>query len=352
MIALLSFAVRRIATAASLLLALSICTFVIFFKIPSDPGYFLLPDPQKATLAQHIAARRALGVDRPVYTQYISYLGRLIHGDLGVSWGSSFLGPDGLVHGTPVRDLLTQEAGVTGSLVLGGAVLLILLAVPLGAIAAARADSKLDCTLSATSLLGISLHPLVLGVALQLVLAQKLHVFPGGGYCPLRRPAVGPAACGGPLDWASHLALPWLMFALFFIALYMRIIRIRMVEALGEQYIQTARAKGAPEWRIIAVHALPNAIPPVVTMIAMDVGMAAGIAVYVETVFNLPGIGHALLNALSGNVGFDLPMIAGIVILLAVVIITVNLLADFMTAILDPRIRETQLRPARQPPRL
>jgi peptide/nickel transport system permease protein len=347
MVALLSFAIRRIAITASLLLTLSICTFVIFFKIPADPGYFLLPDPQKATLAQRIAARHALGVDRPIYTQYVSYLGRLLHGDLGVSWGSSFLGPDGLLHGTPVRDLLTQEAGVTGSLVLGGAVLLLLLAVPLGAIAASRADTKLDRTLSATSLIGVSLHPLVLGVLLQLLLAQKLHLLPGGGYCPLRHPP-GPASCGGPLDWASHLALPWLMFALFFIALYMRVIRIRMIEALGEQYIQTARAKGAPEWRIIVMHALPNAIPPIFTMVAMDIGMAAGVAVYVETVFNLPGLGHALLNALSGNVGFDLPMIAGIVILLAVVIVTANLLADFATATLDPRVRQGQTRPKRQ----
>lgn len=350
MIAFVSFAVRRAAITVSLLLALSVCTFVIFFKIPADPAFFLLPNPQRASTAERIAARHALGVDRPMLEQYVSYLGRLLHGDFGLSWGSSFLGPDGTLHGIPVRTLLTQEAAVTGSLVLGGAVVLMLLSLPLGMLAAARANSPIDRGISAVSLIGISLHPIVLGVLLELTVSQKLGLLPGGGYCPLRRPLTG--GCGGPLDWSAHLVLPWLTFALFFIALYTRMVRLRMLDSLRERYIQTARAKGASELRVLVRHALPNAIPPIVTMVGLDVGTAAGVVVYVERVYHLPGLGTALLGALAGTSGFDLPMISGLVILTASAIVTINLIVDIVAAAIDPRIREGRVRPRRSFARL
>ncbi|MGZ4390056.1 MAG: ABC transporter permease, partial [Gaiellaceae bacterium] len=189
----------------------------------------------------------------------------------------------------------------------------------------------------ALSLAAISTHPLVVGILLQLFLGQRWHVAPPSGYCPL----VGhdpDTLCGGPLGWASHLALPWVTFALFFVALYLRMTRARMLEVLEEPYVRTARAKGASELRVVHGHALRNAISPIVTMVGMDAGMAVGIALYVETVFALPGLGRTTIAALQGVAGYDLPVIVAVVIVTAVAIILLNLLVDLALYAIDPRI--------------
>jgi peptide/nickel transport system permease protein len=146
------------------------------------------------------------------------------------------------------------------------------------------------------------------------------------------------------------LILPWLTFALFFVALYMRIVRARMLEVLEEPFVRTARAKGASELRVIRSHALRNAIAPVVTMTAMDAGMAIGVAMYIETVFGLPGLGRTLIRALAGFQGYDLPVILGVTLVAAAAIIVLNLLADVVLLLVDPTIARRQgrgvLRPA------
>jgi peptide/nickel transport system permease protein len=144
--------------------------------------------------------------------------------------------------------------------------------------------------------------------------------------------------CGGVLDWASHMVLPWITFALFFIALYMRIVRVRLLDVLDADYVRAARAKGASESRILRRHALPNTILPVVTMLAMDIGTAVGVAVYVETVYQLPGLGRMTLGAIAGDAGFDLPVIIAVVMIVGAAIILLNLVADFVLAAIDPRI--------------
>ncbi len=144
--------------------------------------------------------------------------------------------------------------------------------------------------------------------------------------------------CGGPGAWASHLALPWVTFALFFVPLYLRMIRRRMLDVLGEPYVRTARAKGASEARVLYRHALRNAISPIVTMAGMDMGMAIGIALYVETVFGLPGLGRTTIAALSGLRGYDLPVIVAVVLVTAVAIVLLNLLVDLSLYAIDPTI--------------
>ena len=144
--------------------------------------------------------------------------------------------------------------------------------------------------------------------------------------------------CGGVGQWAWHLVLPWMTFALFFVALYMRIVRARMLEVLEEPFVRTARAKGASELHVIRAHALRNAIAPVVTMVAMDAGMAIGIAMYIETVFALPGLGRTLIRALAGLQGYDLPVILAVTLVAAAAIIVLNLVADLVLLALDPTV--------------
>jgi len=201
------------------------------------------------------------------------------------------------------------------------------------------------------SIAAISTHPLVVGLLLQLFVGNKWKLAPPFGYCTLHAPPPAPpqpqgviggfataAPCGGPREWATHLILPWITFALFFVALYLRIVRTRMIEVLEEPWVRTARAKGASELRVIRSHALRNAISPVVTMIGMDAGMAIGIAMYVETVFALPGLGRTTIAALANQSGLDLPVILGVTLVAATAIILLNLLADLALLALDPRI--------------
>jgi peptide/nickel transport system permease protein len=145
-------------------------------------------------------------------------------------------------------------------------------------------------------------------------------------------------------QWAWHLVLPLITFALFFVALYMRIGRTRMLEVLEEPWVRTARAKGASELRVICAHALRNAIAPVVTMVAMDAGMAIGIAMYIETVFRLPGLGRTMIRALSGLQGYDLPVILAVTLVAAAAIIILNLFADLVLLVVDPTVARRQRR--------
>jgi peptide/nickel transport system permease protein len=186
----------------------------------------------------------------------------------------------------------------------------------------------------------------VIALLLQLFLASKWHWLPQTGYCDLLPKKLSSdafssgAACYGPVGWAEHLVIPWLVFAFFFIALYSRMIRARMLEVLDQDYVRTARAKGAPQRRVLFKHALPNTVLPVVTMLAMDIGTAVGICVYIEAVFRMPGLGLTTLRSMGG-VGLDLPMLVGITLFTGTMIIVLNLLVDLLAVIVDPRISQS-----------
>jgi peptide/nickel transport system permease protein len=338
-----AYVVRRLLVSVVLLVVLSIVTFFLFFKIPADPAGFLV-DIQHSSPDQIAKARQQLGVDRPVYVQYEKYVWRALHGDFGISWSSAVFGA---AEGTEVGPMIAHATAVTASLVLGGVALLLLVAVPLGAYAATRPRSFVDRAAIIASLTAISTHPLVVGLLLQLFAGNKWHLAPASGYCTLRVPSAAEQAaaardgltlCGGPGHWASHLILPWITFALFFVALYMRMVRAQLIDVLDEPYVRTARAKGASELRVERRHALRNAMGPVVTMLGMDIGMAVGIALYIETVFALPGLGRTTIVALQGSQGFDLPVIMGVTLVVAAVIVVLNLLVDLALFALDPRI--------------
>ncbi len=349
---MIGYALRRLGIAVVLLWLLATITFVVYLKVPQDPAGFLV-DLQHSSPAQIAQAHHVLGTDRPAIVQYGKYLDRLVHGDFGVSWATiTFIG--GEASGVPVGHLIWSASLVTGALMLGGLALLLLIAVPLGTFAATRPRSIVDRLSLALGVAAISTHPLVVGLLLQLFVGNRWKLMPASGYCtlsPASKAAVqqaqqaGVAApCGGIGQWAWHLVLPWVTFALFFVALYLRIVRARMLEVLDEPWVRTARAKGASELRVIRAHALRNAIAPVVTMLAMDAGMAIGIAMYVETVFGLPGLGRTLIRAEAGLEGYDLPVILAVTLVAGAAIIIFNLIADLVVIALDPTLTRSARR--------
>jgi peptide/nickel transport system permease protein len=186
-------------------------------------------------------------------------------------------------------------------------------------------------------LIGISAHPVWIGLILSFVFGSYLGITPISGYCDLVNPAIG-AQCGGPVEWAYHMILPWCTFALLFAALYVRLIRANVMETMSEDYVRTARAKGVAEHTVLRSHILRNSMLPIVTILGLDIALALGGAVFTETIFNLPGLGRQVIVAYEKT---DLPVIVGVVVFSTVVIILFNLIVDCLYAVLDPRIRLT-----------
>jgi len=329
----LVYIVRRVLWAVFLCFVLTVVTYLIFFQIPADPARYLVQaqaSPASDLSLQLEAARKELGVDKPIYVQYGRFLKRIVRLDLGTSY-SRFRTRDE----RSVNDMLKEAAPVTISLFFGATLIYLLIALPLGTLGALYPGSHLDRLILIFVLLGISAHPLIVGFFLRQTFAYKWRILPYGGYCPL----VGETACGGPVDWAQHLVLPWVTFAFLFAALYTRMTRAGVLEVLAEHWVRTARAKGAAEQRVMRAHVLRNAMLPIVTMIGMDLGFGFASAIFVEQVFGLPGLGSMAITALRGSVGFDLPAITGVVLAVSFAIVVINLFVDLLYVWLDPRIR-------------
>jgi len=330
-----TYIVRRLLSGLLLVFALTWLAFVLFWLIPADPWRAILNDSTRSySLAEIKAANHKLGVDRPVIVQYGKYVWRLVrHGDFGRTYG-----------GYPVWPELKSALPVTWSIVGGGAVLLFLLAVPLGTLSALRANTWLDRGILMASIAGVALHPFIIGIGLQALFSGKLHWLPRYYYCPLRGSI--PNYCGGFADWSSHLVLPWLTFALIFLPLYMRMVRGAVIEVLEAPYVLTARAKGAGLIRLLRSHVLRNALLQPLTMIGMEIGLALTVSIYIETIFHIFGAGTAAIGSIGyggggGSLGgqFDLPTVAGFSFMIALTVIVLNLIVDLAYALLDPRIR-------------
>jgi peptide/nickel transport system permease protein len=316
------YLIRRLLWACVLFVAVTAVTYVIFFIIPADPARQACG--QRATPECIKRAAEYLGTNQPVYVQYGKFMKRLvIHRDLGRSFTNR----------QSVNHVIAQAAPVSASLIFGGAILWMLIALPVGILSALRPRSLLDRGAMIFVLIGISAHPVWIGLILAYFLGFKTGLFPITGYCDMINPSTD---CGGPVQWAYHLVLPWMTFAVLFAALYARMIRANVMETLNEDYVRTARAKGAPEWLVMRSHVLRNALLPVVTMLGMDIALAFGATIFTESVFGLPGLGKYLYDSLER---VDLPVIQGIVVFATVIIITANLVVDLLYAWIDPRIR-------------
>lgn len=312
------FLLRRLVSGVILLAAVTAATFVLIALAPGDTAQ-VLAGPAGSDPAYLALIRRRFHLDRPLTYQIASYVKEAAKGDLGFS----------AVQGRPVRESIV--ARLPASMLLAGAALALaaLSGIALGVIAASRGGGVADASISVVSLLAYSLPVFWLGQLLIALFAVRLHWLPAGGMESADKP-------GGVIDVARHLVLPATTLALLLAALIVRVTRTAMGEALVEDYISAARAKGAAEPRVLVHHALPNALRPVVTVVTGYLGLILTGAVLVETVFVWPGLGRLLYDSVLSR---DTPMLAGLLLLSAALVVSANVLVDVLYRLLDPRTR-------------
>jgi peptide/nickel transport system permease protein len=303
----LAYIVRRIVFGAAVLLGTSLITFAIAFVVPADPAVAMAgakADPQTLAMIRH-----ELGLDRPLYIQYLGYLDRAVHADLGRSY----------IRRESVTGLIASRFPATALLAACAMMLSLILGVPMGVIAAAYRERALDNALLVLSLALVSVPVFWLGTMLLIAGGLYLHSFPLGGFG----------------NWKS-LILPTVTLALGSAGYYSRILHTNLVDALDQDYVRTARGKGLSGARTIFKHAMANAILPLVTLAGLDLaGLLSGV-VLTETVFDWPGIGRLAFEAVFN---LDIPLIMGTVLFAAFLVVVANLAVDLLYAWLDPRIR-------------
>lgn len=313
------FLLRRLLAVLPVLLVVSLVVFFLLRLAPGDPAAVIAGN--NATAEDIAQIRSQLGLDRHIISQYGIWIGRVLQGDLGYSY---YLGQ-------PVLALIGQRLEPTLALALGTIVLAVALALPLGTLAAWRMGGWLDRALSAFSVAGFSVPVFVIAYGLIFVFAMQLQWLPVQGYKPLSG-----VQSQGVWDWARQLVLPWLTLSTIYIALIARITRASVSEALSEDFIRTARAKGLAEFSVLWRHALANAAVPIVTVIGIGVALLIGGVVVTETVFAIPGLGSLTVDAVLNR---DFPVIQGLVLLFSFSYVGINLLVDTSYLWLDPRIR-------------
>ena len=320
------FLIRRVFWALFLFVAATGVTYVLYYVIPSDPARITCGTACTDQVKHHI--QHMMGLDLPLYRQYWNFVWGLVrHGSFGYSF----------VSGTQVRSLLAQEIPVTASVVFGGVILYLLIAIPTGIISALRPRSIADRVGMVFVLFGVSAPSVWVGIMLLYLVGFRLGWTPISGYCSIT-PTSAIGECGGFWPWFSHLILPWVTLAIGNAALYTRLIRANVMETLSEDYVRTARAKGASATRVLVQHVLRNSTLQVVTILGMDLGLLLGGALFVEIIFGLPGLGNAMYSAKNA---FDLPVIIGVTMFACLAVIVFNFIVDVLYAWLDPRIRLT-----------
>lgn len=312
---MLSFLFRRIAATLPVLAIVALIVFLMTRLAPGDPAALLVGD--SASLADIERVRVQLGLDRPLPVQFFQWAAAVLQGDLGQS----------LFLNQSVASLIGQRIEPTLSLAGLTLVMTVLVAVPLGVLAAWRHGGWLDRALMSFSVLGFSIPTFVIGYLLIWAVALKGGLLPVQGYARLE---------GGVLPWLRHLVLPSLALSIIYLALIARVTRAAVAEALTEDYVRTARAKGISEHQVLLRHALANAAVPIVTVIGIGVALLIGGVVVTETVFAIPGLGQLTVDAVLSR---DYPLIQGITLFFAAIYVLINLLVDLSYLVLDPRIR-------------
>lgn len=306
---------RRMLSTVPVLVIVAIIVFMILRLTPGDPAAALVGDNGSA--ADIALVRANLGLDKPVPVQFANWTGKMLHGDLGDSYYMK----------QPVSRLIAQRIEPTLSLSALTLVFTILVAVPLGVIAAWRHGGWLDRTLMGFSVAGFSVPSFVIGYVLIWAVALHAKLLPVQGYTPLS---------GGVGPWLEHLILPAFTLSIVYLALIARVTRAAVAEALTEDYIRTARAKGISELRVLIRHALSNAAVPIITVIGIGIGLLIGGVVVTETVYAIPGLGQLTVDAVLAR---DFPLIQGITLFFSFAYVLINLLVDLSYMLFDPRIR-------------
>lgn len=312
---MLNFLFRRVLAVMPVLLVVAIIVFMMLRMTPGDPAAVIAGDSASAEDIYRV--RTELGLDKALFVQFLAWLGQVLQGDLGYSF----------FYKMEVSQLIAQRLGPTLSVAGWTMVLTVLIAVPLGLLAAWRRGGWLDRSIMALSVAGLSIPVFVGGYVLIWLFAMQLGWLPSQGYTPYAQ---------GVLPWLSGLVLPCLTLAVLYTALIARVTRAAVSEALTEDFVRTVRAKGVSELRLMLRHALTNAAVPIVTVIGLSLaGLISGVVV-TETIFAIPGVGQLTVDAVLSR---DYPLIQGITVFFSLVYVVINLLVDLSYLMLDPRIR-------------
>src|ERR1700761_2929946 len=312
---MLGYLVRRILAAIPVMGVVALFVFLLLRLTPGDPAAILAGD--NTTPEQLERIRASLGLNQPLYSQFFTWIGKLLHGDLGVS----------LISNVPVLKMIGQRVEPSISIALSTTILSILVAVPLGVIAAWKHGTFIDRFVMGLSVVGFSVPVFVIGYVLIKIFAIDLRWFPVQGYRSI---------AGGFGPFFERLALPTVSLSFIYVALIARMTRASMLDVLGEDYVRTARAKGIGEAGVLLRHGLRNAAVPVITVIGTGFALLISGVVVTESVFNLPGIGRLTVDAALSR---DYPVIQGLILLTSAVYLGVNLMIDDAYPLLDPRIR-------------
>jgi peptide/nickel transport system permease protein len=314
----MSYLLRRIGVAFGLIWLVATLIFLVLRMIPGDPAELLLsgggiaPDP-----AQVLELRQRLGLEAPLLTQYLTFMGQLARFDLGTSLTDDY----------PVIDEIARRLPRTLELILAATLLAVAVGLPLGVMAALRRGSTADRTLSAFASFNQSVPVFVTGTLLILVFAQELRWVPAGGYVALAQ---------DPVKHFTNLLMPAFTIALGLSTVIFRMTRASVLETLDREWVRTARAKGLASPAIIRKHVVRNALGPVVTVIGLQMGTLLGGTVLVEYVFNWPGLSGYLVRAVEQR---NYPEVQGIVLVICALFVLLNLIVDLLYAVLDPRVR-------------
>jgi peptide/nickel transport system permease protein len=311
------FLARRAVTTVAVLVMVSVMAFALVFCLPGDPALAILGDQQARDQRLYQTLRAELGLDRPLALQYAQWAARAARGDLGRSVRT----------GHPVLSLVVERLAPTLELSALALALAVAVALPLGVVSAARPRSWADGAGSVFAMGGVGIPHFLLGILLIYVFAVWLRWLPPSGYAPLT---------GGVGANVQMMLLPALTLGLGLAAVLMRQVRSALLDVLRQDYITTARSKGVGERRVVGLHALRNALVPVLTIIGLQMGRLFGGAVVVETIFGIPGVGRLAVDSIFFR---DFPVVQGVVLVLAVGVLLSNLVTDLLYAVVDPRIR-------------
>jgi peptide/nickel transport system permease protein len=310
-----AYVVRRLFATIVVMAVVAFVVFLLLYLTPGDPAAILAGDAATSDDIRRI--REKLGLDAPFLVRFGNWVWGLLNGDLGVS----------IFTNLPVTHLIAQRIEPTLSLTFCTLVIAVLVAVPLGVIAAARAGTWVDRAVMAFSVAGFSVPVFVLAYILILVFSIQLDWLPVQGYRPIRE---------GLWEWARHLVLPSAALGTVYIALIARMTRASMLDVLAQDYVRTAQAKGLAPGAVLVRHALKNAAVPIATVIGIGIALLIGGAIVTETVFALPGIGRLTVDAILRR---DYPVIQGVVLIFSAAYVLVNLAVDLSYMFFDPRIR-------------
>lgn len=306
--------IKKLLSMIPILILVSMIVFFLMEILPGDASTnYISGDVSEQVVAQ---MREEMGLNRPAYVRYFDWVKGIVRGEFGKS----------LLTGTTVAEKLAVRLPVTIELTLLAMIISILIAVPLGILSAVRRNSALDIAGSIVSMVGVSLPNFWLGMLLTLLFSVILRWLPASGFTPLFR---------DPIANLRGMILPAISVGVSFAATVMRQTRSALLEVLDQDYIVTARAKGLWQRGVIWRHALRNALIPVVTVVTMQIGRLIGGAAVSETVFALPGVGKELVNAISGR---DTPVVMGIIVSVAAIVIIINTVVDIFYVLIDPRI--------------